>query len=387
MNSQNQIKRKLSEPAAIEYVCGLLDEDEYNHRTELAGFLCEQFEFYDTRGQEQGSGCLKALRELEASGYFTLPAAWGNKGPNSPRRLAESVPAPEGVPEKAGDVRGLRLELVGTVDDMRIWNEMMIGEHPRGHGPLVGRQLRYLIGSKYGWLGALGIAAPALQLADRDRWVGWDVEHRRSHLHRLVGMSRFLIRPSIKCYNLASRLLTIAMQRLPEDFEQCYNYRPLLVETFVDTSRNIGTCYRAANWIRVGRTRGRGRQDRYRNSMETVKDIYVYPLEKDFRTKMGLSEEAGLGPLDPSEGLDADSWAQREFGDAPMCDGRLSKRLVSVAESKADKPGRAFTSVAQGDPAAVKGYYRFIDMPDDSAVTMANILQPHRERTVRRMQA
>ena len=387
MSTQNQIKRKLSEHAAIEYVSGLLDEDEFNHRTELADFLCEQFEFYDARGQEQRSGCLKALRELEASGYFTLPDAWSKKGPSSPRRLSAPVPDPEGVPEKAGAVRGLRLELVGTVDDMRIWNEMMIGEHPRGHGPLVGRQVRYLIGSEYGWLGALGFAAPALQLAERDRWIGWDVEHRRSHLHSLVGMSRFLIRPSIKCYNLASRLLTMVMQRLPEDFEQCYNYRPLLVETFVDTSRNIGTCYRAANWIRVGRTRGRGRQDRYRNSTETVKDIYVYPLEKDFRSKMELSEEAGLGPLGPSEGLDPDSWAQKEFGDAPVGDGRLSKRLVSVAESKAENPGSAFTSVAHGDPAAVKGYYRFIDMPDDSAVTMENILKPHRERTVRRMLA
>jgi hypothetical protein len=386
MSTQNQIKRTLSEPAAIEYVRGLLDGAEFNHRTELADFLCEQFEFHNARGRQQRAGCAKALRELEAAGHFTLPAAQGKPGPKTPRRLEAPVATPEAVPGKAGDVRGLRLELVGTVDDMRIWNELMIREHPRGHGPLVGRQVRYLIGSDHGWLGAFGFAAPALQLADRDRWVGWDVEHRRAHLHTVVSMSRFLIRPSIRCYNLASRLLTMAMQRLPEDFEQRYNYRPLLVESFVNTSRSPGTCYRAANWTRVGRTRGRGRQDRYRDSTETVKDIYVYPLEKDFRTKMGLAEGAGLEPLAPSEGLDADNWAQSEFGNAPVGDGRLSKRLVSVAEAKADKPGRAFTGVAEGDLAAVKGYYRFIDMPDDSAVTMANILLPHRERTVRRMQ-
>jgi len=383
---QNQIKRTLSQPETIEYVRGLLDANEFIHRTELADFLCEQFEFYDARGQQQRDGCLKALRELEVAGCFTLPTARGRTGPNSPRRLTEPVAAAEEVPGKAGDVRGLRLVLVSTEQHMRIWNEMMIREHPRGHGPLVGRQVRYLIDSEYGWLGAMGFAAPALQLADRDKWIGWDMVQRREHLHALVGMSRFLIRPNVKCRNLASRLLAMAMQRLPDDFQQRYNYRPLLVETFVDTSRFSGTCYRAANWIRVGRTRGRGRQDRFMNSTETVKDIYVYPLEKDFRTRLGLAADAGLVPLGPSDGLDADSWAQKEFGDAPLGDARLSKRLVSIAESKAEQPGRAFCGVEKGDWPAVKGYYRLIDKPDESAVTMPNILLPHRERTVRRMQ-
>ena len=386
MIKQNQIKRTLSQPEAIEYIQGLLDTHEFIHRTELADFLCEEFELYDLRGKEQRDGCLKAIRELEVAGWFTLPTARHKIGHSSPRRLKEPVADPEGVPGKAGDVRGLRLVLVRTEQHMRLWNEMMIREHPQGHGPLVGRQVRYLIDSDHGWLGALGFAAPALQLADRDKWIGWDTAQRREHLHALVGMSRFLIRPTIHCRNLASRLLAMAMQRLPEDFEQCYNYRPLLVETFVDTSCYSGTCYRAANWIRVGRTRGWGRQDRLMESKETVKDIYVCPLEKDFRAKLGLAEDAGLVPLGPSDGLDADSWAQKEFGGAPLGDARLSRRLVSIAQSKAEQPWRAFCGVAEGNWPAVKAYYRLIDKPDESAVTMPNILLPHRERTVRRMQ-
>jgi hypothetical protein len=109
--------------------------------------------------------------------------------------------------------------------------------------------VRYLIGSEYGWLGAMGFAAPALQLADRDHWIGWTVEQRRASLHTVVNMSRFLIRPSVRCANLASRLLALAAQRLPEDFEQRYHYRPYLLESFVDSARFAGTCYRAANWI------------------------------------------------------------------------------------------------------------------------------------------
>jgi hypothetical protein len=386
MHSQSQIKRTLSKPVAIAYVTELLDRGEFVHRSELADFLCEECGFQDARGQAQLDGCLKALRELEAAGHFTLPAAQAKTGPNTPKRLPEAVADPTGVPAQAGDVRGLALILVNCEEHMRIWNEMMICEHPRGHGPLVGRQVRYLIDSEHGWLGAMGFAAPALQLAGRDHWIGWTVEQRRASLHTVVNMSRFLIRPSVHCANLASRLLAMAARQMPVDFEQRYYYRPFLMESFVDSAHFAGTSYQAANWIRVGQTQGRGRQDRFRQASETVKDIYVYPLEKDFRAQLGLAADAGRSALGPADGLEAETWAEKEFGGAPLGDERLSKRLVNVASAKGDTPGRAFCGVAQGDGAAVKGYYRLIDMPEDSAVTMDNILQPHRDRTMRRMQ-
>ena len=385
MKTQNQIKRILSQPDAIKYVGGLLDNNEFTNRNKLASFLCEHFECYDMRGQKQRSGCLKALRDLEADGFFTLPSPQNKKGANTPRRLTAPVETPVGVPEKAGNVRGLRLILVCGEEHMRIWNEMMIQEHPQGHGPLVGRQVRYLLGSEHGWLGALGFAAPALHLANRDKWIGWNSAQRRDYLHTVVNMSRFLIRPSVQCRNLASHVLAMSMRQLPEDFEQSYNYRPWLVESFVDTSLFSGTCYRAANWIRVGCTKGRGRQDRLRKPAKTVKDIYLYPLEKDFRAKLGLTIDAGSGPLTPMEGVDERSWAEKEFGGASLGDARLSKRLVSIAAAKAQKPSRAFSGVAKGDWPAVKAYYRLIDAPVKSAVTMPAILQPHRERTIRRM--
>jgi hypothetical protein len=277
------------------------------------------------------------------------------------------------------------LILVEQESQMRIWNELMIREHPQGAGPLVGRQVRYLIGSAHGWLGGFGFAAPALQLGDRDRWIGWDSEQRRAHLHGVVCLSRFLIRPQVECRNLASRLLSMSLKQLVEDFQRRYHYGPWLVESFVDTSRFSGTSYRAANWIRVGQTKGRGRQDRFSQRKETIKDIYVYPLEKDFRERLGLAKGVGLGPLGPADGLDGTNWATQEFSDAPLGDARLSQRLVEIAQSKAEKPGCAFTGVAQGDGPAVKGYYRFIDHSDEEGISMPNILQPHRERTVQRM--
>ena len=387
MKLQNQIKRTLSKPEAMESVSQLLEERDFSSRTEVADFVCEQFGFQDPGGQNQMGGCLKALRELEAKGWFKLPPPRIEKGGPAPRRLDQPVAEPEGVPGEVGAVGGLELILVEQESQMRVWNELMMREHPQGAGPLVGRQIRYLVGSEHGWLGAFGFAAPALQLADRDRWIGWDAEQRRAHLHGVVCLSRFLIRPSVECRNLASRLLSISLERPVEDFQRRYHYRPWLVESFVDTSRFSGACYRAANWILVGQTQGRGRQDRFTKREKTIKDIYVYPLEKDFRTRLGLAKGAGLGPLAPSDGLDGKNWAEQEFGDAPLGDARLSQRLVDIAQSKAEKPGRAFTGVAEGDWPAVKAYYRFIDHPDEQAVNIPHILQPHRERTVRRMKA
>jgi len=387
MDAQNQIKRTLTRSSSLERVRTLIDEGTVAHRSELAKTICEQYGFHDARGKVQLSGCLKALRELEADGHFVLPAAQKKTGPSSLPRLGEAVPQPKDVPARAGEVKGLTLVLVETSEQMRTWNELMIDEHPQGAGPLVGRQLRYLVGSENGWLGALGFAAAALQLADRDRWIGWDAEQRRAHLDMIVGMSRYLIRPGVRCHNLASKVLSMGMARLPDDFHRQYGYRPLLVETFVDSTHHSGAVYQASNWIQVGQTKGRGRQDRHTKSALSTKAIYVYPLDRDFRQRMGLSPDAGLGPLGPGDGLDADSWADNEFGGAPLGDKRRSKRLVDVAKVKAEVPGRAFSGVAEGDWPAVKAYYRMIDQPDDSAISMPNILEPHRERTVRRMQA
>ena len=113
----------------------------------------------------------------------------------------------------------------------------------------------------------------------------------------------------------------------------------------------------------------------------------MYPLVKDFRARLGLKEDAGLGALALDESLDGEDWAQREFGDAPLGDKRLSKRLVEIGLNKAAHPGTSYDSAAQGDWPQVKAYYRFIEQPDPAAVTPANILLPHREQTLRRMQA
>jgi len=383
--SQNQIKKTLSEPTNIDFIRGLLESDQLTNRTALSLNLCNHFKFFDFRGKPQQAGCVKALRTLETEGHFILPKASWAPGKRTQKRLEAPVSPPHGIPKSINDIEQLKLVLVDTEEHMRIWNELMINEHPEGSRHLVGRQIRYLIGSQHGWLGGLGFASAALQLEDRDKWIGWKSEHRQQHLHYVINMNRFLIRPSVHCQNLASKILSMSLLRLPEDFHSRYGYRPLLVESFVDDSRHLGTCYRAANWVKIGKTKGRGRQDRYRQTQLAIKSIYVYTLEDDFRKTLGLSSDAGKGKLGLTDGLDSDVWAENEFGEAPLGDKRLSKRLVEIAEAKAKIPDRAFTGAAEGNWPEVKGYYRFIDHTDDSGVNMANILAPHRERTIRRM--
>ena len=384
MHIQNQIKRTLALPDSIDFVRSLLAENTYSSLNSLVKEICAHFGFFDARNQSQVGGCSKALRELERAGHYVLPVA-ASRGLRGFRRLDCAVPDPVDVPAQAGDVRGLALVKVDCVDQMRIWNEMMIREHPNGAGPLVGCQLRYLITSEHGYLGGFAFSAAALQLEDRDTWIGWDKNTHDQHLQRILGMSRFLLRTCLRCQNLASLVLGMMLRRVGGDFEEQYGYTPWLVESFVDTELFLGTCYKATNWTAVGQTKGRGRQDRNNKHEKSIKTIYIYAIDPEWRSKMGVPEPIGRQPLEIGEGLDADQWAAQEFGGAQLGDTRLGERLVSSAQLLGAMPGRTLSGAVQGDWPAVKGFYRMIDKPDDSAMTPQAILAPHRERTIQRM--
>jgi hypothetical protein len=388
MQIQNDIKGTLKQGGAIGFVRELLGRGEHKTRASLTRSVCEHFNFVDLRGRAQIAGCIKAMRELEKAGHYVLPAPLkrGNSV-KSARRLEAPVPEPVDVPVRAEDVRGLALVKVDNLDLMRVWNELMLCEHPQGAGPLVGAQMRFLIQSEHGWLGGFGFGAAALRMADRDAWMGWDEATRRQQLHRVVGMSRFLIRGSVRCHNLASHVMAMMLRRVGVDYEAQYGYAPWLVESFVDTENFIGTSYRAANWQEIGRTRGRGRQDTDYEFAKSVKSIYVYELEPDWYARMGIVQPEGLPPLEVTQGLDGPEWTAHEFGGADLGDKRINEQLIRFARIQGAMPGRAFCGAVQGDRAAFKAYYRFIDHPDDDQASMQAILAPHQRRTIQRMKA
>jgi hypothetical protein len=379
MKTKNILAERLGQPDATTQIEELLSHGGRLCRGALAKELCEQFDFYDESGRAQTEACLRALRSLEAQGKIVLePKA---------NRLWREVPPPQGVPGRADEISGLRLALVQTEEDRKTWNELMVREHPLGVGWPVGRSVRYLIESDHGILGAIGFGPSALELEDRERWVGWNREQKREHLQRIVGMNRFLIRPCVKCLNLASQALGLAVSRIRIDFEAIHRFEPWVLETFVDLSEYEGTCYQAANWAHIGHTRGRGRQDRFNLADKTVKAIYVYELEPGFRARMGLERDAGRVALKVAQEADDANWARKEFGEAKLGDKRLADRLVKIAEGKGAKPGLSCAQTVEGGWTDAMGFYRFVEHPDFEAINMDSILQPHRQRTVRRMQS
>jgi len=388
MKQQNQIKHVLSAPESIEYIQSYSDAHKSFNRVELAAHLCKHFGFIDAKGRTQIQATTHALRQMDRFGEITLPKINRTKHAKTrqPSRLAGGVPPTVGeVPADVGDVLGLRLVLVEQAQQRMLWNELMIRDHPNGHGPLVGRQIRYLIESDHGVLGGFGFSACAVTLEDRDNWMCWDGPTRRRHLDKIIGMSRFLIRREVSCTNLASKLLSMVVKQMPEDFLERYGYRPLLIESFVDSFRFTGTVYRAANWELVGQTKGRGRNDRDQSAQLSKKAIYLYVLDSAFRKKLSLPEPPEAPCLDPTEGLELDQWAKREFYGSSLGDARLSERLVRIGAMKAANPGQSWLDIVQGDRGETKAYYRFIASPDDSKVTFENILNPHREQTIARM--
>ena len=352
---------------------------------QVADRICEAFDFRDGRGRWQRASCSAALADLEAAGHVSLPRGRPARGGvRGPRVLPHPVAPAVDVPGTVGEVRDLALVRVETDEQRRIWNTLMAQEHPRGAGPFVGPQLRYLVGSAHGWLGGVGFAASARRLRARDAWIGWDDTGRRSHLHRVLGLCRLLVRPGVACHNLASHVLGRAARAVGGDCERLYGYRPWLLETFVDETEQTGASMRAANWVRVGETRGRGRQDRTHAASETRKAVYMYALEPGWRDTL-QAPAPDVAPLAVGAGLDAESWAAHEFGGARLGDARLSARLVLSARQMGESPMRAIPGAANGKRALVKGHYRLIDQPAESAVTVENILASHRECTLRRM--
>ena len=383
MQSALSIQQILALPQNTRLVGRLLDQDAIVTRSDLANAVCRQLDLRDPKGNWQLATTLKALRDLEVQGLWTLPQV-ARAGPTSwnPIRLHQRVPDPIGVPACAEEVQGLRLVQVTASEDLKIWNELMIREHPLHQCRLVGRQLRYLVASEHGWLGAIGLGSAALYLADRDEWIGWNASQRMEHLPRVLNMNRFLIRPQVRCENLASLVLSLFARQVVGDFEGRYGLRPWLLESFVDSSCYDGCCYKAANWIQVGQTKGRGRNGGHKEG-KSLKDIYLYALVDDLAERLGI-ERPTLSVLDPESGLDGPGWANQEFGDCELGDPRRTQRLVKIVGDQAAQPSGSYSQAAGGNRQDLKGYYRFLNS-DRQELDPESLLQTHRLQTIRRM--
>lgn len=279
-------RAKLSEINEIVSACRGLS------RTELANTVCELFSWKRPTGKLKTVECRQFLEHLESKGVIKLPDCKKGRPPGIKTRVERSDRGkPQGIISgKAGQFAPLSLRIVKTKAERELWYEYIDRYHYLGYHLPFGAQLRYFIETgkeEKRVLGCLQFSSPAWKMAPRDKWIKWNDKQRKQNLQKIVNNSRFLILPWVKIKNLASSVLALAVRALSDDWEMNYGYRPVLLETLVDQGRFKGTCYKAANWIYVGTTTGRGRMDREnkRQGM-SPKEIYVYPLTPRFRQEL-----------------------------------------------------------------------------------------------------
>jgi hypothetical protein len=381
--SSLSIKQRLTQPENVQLVVKLLKGEPALLRSEVTREVCRHLDLRDHKGDWQIATTAKALRDLEDQEYWQLPPATdhGTREWN-PSRLNHRVKAAVLVPKELEDIQGLHLMEVKDQEHLQIWNELMITEHPLGECRLVGRQMRYLIASDHGWLGGISFSSAALYLESRDEWIGWSSAQRIEHLGRVLNMSRFLIRPDIGCQNLASHVLGLCARSVPQDFKRRYGLLPWMLESFVQSLTYEGSCYKAANWLKVGQTKGRGRNGAH-NEGKSIKDVYLYPLVEDFHAQLGL-KRFPLSGLDPESGLDGQGWAEQEFGDCELGHKRLTKRLVKIVRDQAAQPSGSYAQASGGSRHTLKSYYRLLNNEREQ-IDLKSLLQTHRIQTIRRM--
>lgn len=233
---------------------------------------------------------LLVLQALEQRGWLPgLPAPRRyTRHPHQTKLGEQSEPQAACTGALAGWLP-LQIELIETPAERKLFEQYIHRYHYLGYRVPYGAQLRYFIDSRqppYPRLACLLFTSAAWKMAPRDHYIGWSEAARRRNLVRVVNNSRFLILPWVHIENLASHILSLAARRLRRDWADRYGAEAVLLETLVDRSRYLGTCYRAANWTSVGFTQGRGRMDRWGTGQGERKEILLYPLERDWRRQL-----------------------------------------------------------------------------------------------------
>ena len=261
-------------------------------RSHLSVDLCTRWNWRNAQGRLKDMAARTLLLKLERAGLICLPP----RQSISPNQFRNRRPPPMVQPVEPirGALRDLQPLCVSVVkpgsDNARLFNGLLAHEHYLGHRNTVGENLGYLVRDRQDRpVACVLFGAAAWKCADRDAFIGWDVATREHNLQSMTNNTRFLIPSWVQVPHLASHVLGLITRRIRSDWQAKYGHPVHALETFVDRSRFKGTCYRAANWRRLGATQGRTRNDREHRIQAPVKDVYLYPLIPDFRKEMGVT--------------------------------------------------------------------------------------------------
>lgn len=291
MQESIKIQGRVLRPKDLREIQELIRDNPSWHRTRLSRELCEAWDWRRPDGSPKDMACRTMLLKLDRRGLIELPARVknaqnhlrGNKIPD----MLHSTDAVKCDLSELAPIRLINTHRDRYHDDL--FGCLLSRYHYLGFRSTVGEHMKYLIVDRTDRpLGCLLFGSSAWKCASRDEFIGWDVATREKNLNLTTNNMRFLILPWVRVQNLASHVLSLASKCLGNDWLERYGHSPVLLETFVDRSRFCGTCYRAANWRCVGQTTGRSRQDTNHKLKVAVKDIYVYPLKKNFRRELQI---------------------------------------------------------------------------------------------------
>lgn len=289
MNTAMILQGRVVTGEDIELIRALMAANPAMGRTPLSRELCRRWDWRNAQGRLKDMAARTLLLKLEESGHIRLPAR--QRPPTNHLRNRQGCGAPvaaEPIDAALSDLQPLRVSVVAPGSaDARLFNRLLAQEHYLGHRNTVGENLAYLVRDRHDRVVACALfGSAAWKCAAREAFVQWDGAARERNLQKVTNNTRFLIPGWVRVPHLASHVLGRIVRRIRADWQVKYGHPVHALETFVDRARFRGTCYQAANWVRLGATQGRTRNDREHRIRAAVKDVYLYPLVADWRREL-----------------------------------------------------------------------------------------------------
>lgn len=353
--------------------------------------FCRLTHWVDRKGRACLSSANVGIARLEKNGWVKFPPAAPMKARSSPRQLRDDglpLPPLPKLPKSVELIEDLHLRLITDDRDPHhgLWNRLISREHPLRGAPLVGAQLRYLIFAGEEVIGAFGFGPASFYLSGRDSWIGWDALAREQNRAKVLGLSRFLIRPGLQCANLATCCYGRVLQRVRADWEQRYGIVPDLVETYVDRSTHTGRSLVAANWLRIGTTQGRGRTSPSKKSCpKSPKDLWVWQWDEHARARLQQRSLPGVVPRSVFHARSEASWIDEELDGLDLGHSKLDQRFAAMLQARWLHPSWSFYTSFGGRREGIAAYDFLQNQRAD--LTFESLLAPHQNSTRRRMAA
>ena len=287
------IRRRVIRQEDLLLIRELVEQEGARGRSHISNRLCEVWNWRQANGRFRQIACRDLLRRLEARGLIELPAALraarrtGYRNQTQAPDLLNCEPL-QGTLGEFDDE--LRVELAGGSKLLGLYKGLVGTHHYLGYQQAAGAQLKYIAYFQDRPIACLSFGPAAWKISPRDQFIGWSAQDRRQNLPWVVNNDRFVILPWVQIHCLASFLLGAVVRRLRRDWQSTYGHHLALVETFVEKARFAGSAYAAANWTCVGETVGRGRNDRTHAEAALLKNIWLYPLRRDFRVVLRQGE-------------------------------------------------------------------------------------------------